>query len=75
MSFHQLLRVISMGEGGIGSGSKAGFLVFSLSFEDSNQLKTLRKRAFQKEQILSFHNHKKILKSVHKRKSYKGKCV
>ena len=39
------------------------------------QLKTHRKRAFQKELNLSFHKHQKLLKSVQYRKSYEGKCI
>ena len=43
---------------------KTKVFVFFLSFGDAGELKSHRKRAFQKELNLSFHNHQKLLKSV-----------
>ena len=60
---------------GYGFRYKSIVFVFSRSFRNSKLLKSHRKRAFQKELNLSFHNHQKLLKSVHKRKSYSGKCI
>ena len=60
--------------GGIGFGSKPRYL-FSSGVSGTLANSKVIGNERSRKRNLSFHNHKKILKSVHKRKSYRGKGI
>ena len=60
---------------GYGFLNQNDFWNFKQLYDTPLFFKTHRKWTFQKELNLSFHNHQKVLESVHYWRSYEGKCT